>query len=107
MQFLYKIPGYVLLLFGGFCLSWGGFIVRSFQEADVCLWLSNSYEKLIQPGADFHRFMTIMSASIRTSNINVFQAKSLVNYSVLKRKLVKFLGLAAFLKQVSRPNLAF
>ena len=35
MQFLYKIPGYVLLLFGGFCLSWGGFIVRSFQEADV------------------------------------------------------------------------
>ena len=35
MQFLYKIPGYILLLFGGFCLSWGGFIVRSFQEADV------------------------------------------------------------------------
>ena len=35
MQFLYKIPGYFLLLFGGFCLSWGGFIVRSFQEADV------------------------------------------------------------------------
>ena len=35
MMFLYKIPGYILLLFGGFCLSWGGFIVRSFQEADV------------------------------------------------------------------------
>ena len=35
MQFLYKIPGYILLLFGGFCLSWGGFIVRSFQEASV------------------------------------------------------------------------
>ena len=35
MQFLYKIPGYMLLLFGGFCLSWGGFIVRSFQEANV------------------------------------------------------------------------
>ena len=35
MQFLYKTPGYILLLFGGFCLSWGGFIVRSFQEADV------------------------------------------------------------------------
>ena len=35
MQFLYKIPGYMLLLFGGFCLSWGGFIVRSFQEASV------------------------------------------------------------------------
>ena len=31
MQFLYKIPGYMLLLFGGFCLSWGGLIVRSFE----------------------------------------------------------------------------
>ena len=35
MQFLYKVPGYILLLIGGFCLSWGGFIVRSFQEANV------------------------------------------------------------------------
>jgi drug/metabolite transporter (DMT)-like permease len=35
MQFLYKIPGYTLLLFGGFCLSWGGFIVKSFEEASV------------------------------------------------------------------------
>ena len=33
MQFLYKIPGYILLLFGGFCLSWGGLIIRSFEEA--------------------------------------------------------------------------
>ena len=35
MLFLYKIPGYILLLFGGFCLSWGGFIIRSFEEASV------------------------------------------------------------------------
>ena len=35
MQFLYHIPGYILLLFGGFCLSWGGFIIRSFEEATV------------------------------------------------------------------------
>ena len=35
MQFLYKIPGYILLLFGGFCLSWGGFVIRSFDEASV------------------------------------------------------------------------
>ena len=35
MQFLYKLPGYTLLLFGAFCLSWGGFIVRSFEEASV------------------------------------------------------------------------
>ena len=35
MQFLYKIPGYILLLFGGFCLSWGGFIIRSFEDASI------------------------------------------------------------------------
>ena len=35
MQSLYKIPGYILLMFGGFCLSWGGFIIRSFEEASV------------------------------------------------------------------------
>ena len=35
MNFLYKIPGYALLLFGGFCLSWGGLIIRQFQEAGV------------------------------------------------------------------------
>jgi len=34
MQFIYKIPGYILLLFGGFCLSWGGFIVRSFETTN-------------------------------------------------------------------------
>ena len=35
MHFLYKVPGYILLLFGGFCLSWGGLIIRQFQEAGV------------------------------------------------------------------------
>tara|TARA_B100001057_G_scaffold258400_1_gene258522 strand:- start:767 stop:1630 length:864 start_codon:yes stop_codon:yes gene_type:complete len=35
MKFLYKLPGYILLMFGGFCLSWGGFIIRSFEEASV------------------------------------------------------------------------
>ena len=35
MSILYKIPGYILVMFGGFCLSWGGFIVRSFEEASV------------------------------------------------------------------------
>ena len=35
MQFIYKVPGYILLLFGGFCLSWGGFIVRSFETTNA------------------------------------------------------------------------
>ena len=35
MQFIYKIPGYILILFGGFCLSWGGFIVRLFETSNA------------------------------------------------------------------------
>lgn len=35
MRFLYLIPGPILVCFGGFCLSWGGLIIRSFQEATV------------------------------------------------------------------------
>ena len=35
MQSIYKLPGYALLLFGGFCLSWGGLIIRQFEEAGV------------------------------------------------------------------------
>ena len=35
MKFLYKVPGYILVCFGGFCLSWGGFIIRSFEEASI------------------------------------------------------------------------
>ena len=35
MQFIYKVPGYILILLGGFCLSWGGFIIRSFEEASI------------------------------------------------------------------------
>ena len=44
MQFLYKIPGYALLLFGAFCLSWGGFIATSIYLTDYFenhgLWFS-------------------------------------------------------------------
>jgi drug/metabolite transporter, DME family len=35
MNFLYKIPGNILLMFGAFCLSWGGLIIRSFEEATI------------------------------------------------------------------------
>ena len=35
MNFIYKIPGYILVCFGGFCLSWGGLIIRSFDQASV------------------------------------------------------------------------
>ena len=35
MNFVYKIPGPLLILTGGFCLSWGGLILRSFESATI------------------------------------------------------------------------
>ncbi len=35
MQLIYKIPGYILCLLGGFFLSWGGLIIRSFETDDM------------------------------------------------------------------------
>ena len=35
MKIIYKIPGYILCLLGGFFLSWGGLIIRSFDTTDT------------------------------------------------------------------------
>ena len=35
MKFIYRLPGFILVCFGGFCLSWGGLIIRSFEQATV------------------------------------------------------------------------
>ncbi len=35
MNSIYKIPGYILCLLGGFFLSWGGLIIRSFDTTDI------------------------------------------------------------------------
>ena len=35
MHFIYKIPGPILVLLGGFSLSWGGLIIRSFEGASI------------------------------------------------------------------------
>tara|TARA_Y200000002_G_scaffold353181_1_gene332421 strand:+ start:1383 stop:2249 length:867 start_codon:yes stop_codon:yes gene_type:complete len=35
MNIIYKIPGYILCLLGGFFLSWGGLIIRSFETEDI------------------------------------------------------------------------
>ena len=35
MNFVYKIPGPILVLLGGFSLSWGGLIIRSYEEASI------------------------------------------------------------------------
>ena len=35
MNFIYKIPGPILILLGGFALSWGGLIIRTFEGASI------------------------------------------------------------------------
>ncbi len=35
MNFVYKVPGPLLILIGGFCLSWGGLILRTFESASI------------------------------------------------------------------------
>ncbi len=35
MHFVYKIPGPILVLLGGFALSWGGLIIRTFEGASI------------------------------------------------------------------------
>ena len=43
MQFVYKIPGYILCLLSGFCLSFGGPLIREFEGAgpwQILFWRS-------------------------------------------------------------------
>ena len=43
MQFVYKIPGYILCLLAGFCLSFGGPLIRAFEGAgpwQILFWRS-------------------------------------------------------------------
>ena len=35
MNFIYKTPGFILCLLGGFFLSWGGLIIRLFETNDM------------------------------------------------------------------------
>ncbi len=35
MKFVYKIPGFVLCILGGFFLSWGGLLIRLFETPDI------------------------------------------------------------------------
>ena len=35
MKIIYQIPGYILCLLGGFFLSWGGLIIKSFETNDI------------------------------------------------------------------------
>ena len=71
MNFIYKVPGYILLLFGGFCLSWGGLIVRSFET-------SNAWDILLL--RSFFFFLGISSFLLLTykkKTINIIKSSGL------------------------------
>ena len=73
MQFIYKVPGYLLLLFGAFCLSWGGYIVRSFEEASVwqILFLRSFFFLL---AVTFFLFITYKNDTIKVIKKSGFSA---------------------------------
>ena len=97
MQFLYKIPGYFLLLFGGFCLSWGGFIIRSFEEATV-------WQILLLRSIFF--MITLMIFLIATYKKNTIKIITDAGYPAVLGGLVMSLSFIAFVVSMSITTVA-
>ena len=71
MQFIYKTPGYILLLFGGFCLSWGGLVVRSFET-------SNAWEILLLRSLFFFLgISTFLLITYKNNTLNIIKKSGL------------------------------
>ncbi len=97
MKFLYKIPGYILLLFGGFCLSWGGFIIRSFEEASV-------WQILLLRSIFF--MIALMIFLIATYKKNTIKIITDAGYPALLGGLVMSLSFIAFVVSMSITTVA-
>ena len=97
MQFLYKTPGYILLLFGGFCLSWGGFIIRSFEEASV--W------QILLLRSIFFMFALIVFL-ILTYKKNTIKIIKDAGYPALLGGLVMSFSFIAFVVSMSNTSVA-
>ena len=97
MQFLYKIPGYILLLFGGFCLSWGGFIIRSFEEATV-------WQILLLRSVFF--MIALMIFLIATYKKNTIKIIKDAGYPAVLGGLVMSLSFIAFVVSMSITTVA-
>jgi DME family drug/metabolite transporter len=97
MQFLYKIPGYILLLFGGFCLSWGGFIIRSFEEATVWQIL------LLRSVFFMIALMVFLIATYKKNTINIIKD---AGYPAVLGGLVMSLSFIAFVVSMSITTVA-
>ena len=97
MQFLYKIPGYALLLFGAFCLSWGGFIVRSFEDASVWQIL------LIRSVFFMFALMLFLLTTYKKNTINVIKD---AGYPALIGGLVMSLSFIAYVYSMTITTVA-
>ena len=97
MQFLYKVPGYILLLFGGFCLSWGGFIIRSFEEASI-------WQILLLRSIFF--MLTLIVFLISTYKKNTIKIIKDAGYPALLGGLVMSLSFIAFVVSMSNTSVA-
>ena len=97
MQFLYKIPGYLLLLFGGFCLSWGGFVIRSFEEATV-------WQILLLRSVFF--MIALMIFLIATYKKNTIKIIKDAGYPAVLGGLVMSLSFIAFVVSMSITTVA-
>jgi len=97
MQFLYKIPGYILLLFGGFCLSWGGFIIRSFEEATVWQIL------LLRSVFFMIALMVFLIATYKKNTINIIKD---AGYPAVLGGLVMSLSFIAFVVSMNITTVA-
>ena len=97
MQFLYKIPGYILLLFGGFCLSWGGFVIRSFEEATV-------WQILLLRSVFF--MIALMIFLIATYKKNTIKIIKDAGYPAVLGGLVMSLSFIAFVVSMSITTVA-
>ena len=97
MNFLYKFPGYVLLLFGAFCLSWGGFIVRSFEDSSV-------WQILLIRSFFFIIALTLFLISTYKKNtINIFRE---AGYPALIGGLVMSLSFVAYVYSMTITSVA-
>ncbi len=97
MQFLYKIPGYTLLLFGGFCLSWGGFIIRSFEQATVWQIL------LLRSVFFMIALMIFLTATYKKNTIRIIKN---AGYPAVLGGLVMSLSFIAFVVSMSITTVA-
>ena len=97
MQFLYKIQGYLLLLFGGFCLSWGGFIIRSFEEASIWQIL------LLR---SFFFMLALIIFLISTYRKNTIKIIKDAGYPALLGGLVMSFSFIAFVVSMSNTSVA-